>query len=204
MLNRNIVILANSFKHNQHCVAGKCAETKKWLRPVADATGSALSHTQVQYENPYGKFTVKPKQKIIIGFSSYAPLPNQPENHIVNNSVWQQNYSISDNELIHYLDMPDDLWGENDRVLYSKITSKSITINQSLYLVKVDKLSLYKNQHNKRRATFRYNNINYYFAVTDPQFDKIVTKNLGVSSILCISPGENFEGNCYKLVATVF
>ncbi|MCF6258498.1 MAG: hypothetical protein L3K25_19760 [Gammaproteobacteria bacterium] len=204
MPSKTIVILANSLKHSQHCVAGKCIVTKKWLRPVADARGSELSHAQVVYENPHGKFTAKPKQKIIIGLGSHAPLPNQPENYIVDNSVWQQNYSISDDELRHYLDMPDNLWGEGDRVPYPKIVSGSIAINQSLYLIKVDNLSLYKNQHNKRRAKFDYKNISYDLAATDPQFDNIANKNQGLSSILCISLGENFEGNCYKLIATIF
>jgi len=161
MTNKTIVVLANSVKHHQHCVAGKCIVTKKWLRPVADAKGRELSHTQAKCKNPYGKFNVKPKQKIIIGLGSHAPLPNQPENYIVDNSVWQQNYGINDNELKKYLDMPDNLWGEGDRVSYPMITHGPITINQSLYLIKVYNLHLYKNQRNKRRASFDYNNIKY-------------------------------------------
>ncbi len=204
MSKKTIVVLANSLKHNQHCVAGKCVVTKKWLRPVADATGRELNHVQVKYVNPYGKFNVKPKQKIIIGLGCHAPLPNQPENYIVDNSVWQQHYSIDDSELMYYLDTPDNLWGENDRVPYSMITNRTTIINQSLYLIKVYNVKLYKNQGNKRRASFNYNNINYDLAVTDPNFDKVFNENHGRDSILCVSLGENFKGDCYKLIATIF
>lgn len=133
-----------------------------------------------------------------------APLVNQPENYLISDGRWQQKYVISDAELQNYLDYPADLWGFGDRVLFNLIQSGSIVIQQSLYLVKVESLRLYRNEFDKRRASFRYNMQDYDFAVTDPKFDEITQENKAVTDILCLSLGENYDGNCYKIVATIF
>lgn len=200
----NIVVLANSIKHHAHCVAGKCVTTKEWIRPVSNANGAELTHEQAKCKNPHGKFKVKPKQKIEIGVSQHAPLINQPENYIVDNSIWQQRYRIEDNELHHYLDTPEDIWGPGDRVLFSDIQNGTIVVTQSLYLVQVQNLNLHKNQFDKRRASFHYSGKDYDLAVTDPRFDAITTKNEPIIGVVCISLGGEFEGSCYKIVATVF
>jgi hypothetical protein len=69
MTQAEIIVLANSVKHGQHCVAGKCINTGNWVRPVSNANGAELSHEQAKYQNPYGTFGVKPLQKIRMGFS---------------------------------------------------------------------------------------------------------------------------------------
>lgn len=204
MTNITIVILANSIKHNQHCVAGKCIDNKQWIRPVSNSNGGELTHEQAMCKNPHGMFNVKPLQKVRMVLASPAPLANQPENYVIDNSVWIQNYKIEDNELASYLDAPLDLWGGSDRVPYSMIQTGLFRINQSLYLVRVENLNLYKTDDDRRRASFNYNGIEYNLAVTDPNFDRILQNNPDLNSILCISLGEQYNGNCYKLVATIF
>ncbi len=199
-----IVILANSVKHHQHCIAGKTLQDSQWVRLVSDKCGAELSHEQVKYENPYGKFNVKPLQKVIVGIAKAVPLTNQPENQLIDESAWQQNYSLKEKDLVNYVDTPTSLWGEGDRVSYQQIQSGQVKIPQSLYLVQVDALNLYRNQHDKRRVSFSYNGINYDLAVTDPNFDKMLANASELMGILCVSLGEKFEGNCFKLVATVF
>jgi hypothetical protein len=71
-----IVVLANSVKHGQHCVAGKCMETGKWIRPVSNTRGGELNHEQAKYQNKYGVYSVKPLQRILMGFLHPVPLPN--------------------------------------------------------------------------------------------------------------------------------
>ena len=51
MLSKNIVVLANSRKHGGHCVAGKCVDTGKWIRPVSRKEGTCLDFSQVQCED---------------------------------------------------------------------------------------------------------------------------------------------------------
>jgi len=140
-----IIVLANSVKHGQHCVAGKCVNTGNWIRPVSNVYGAELSHDQTKYQNPYGKFGVKPLQKIRMGLSQHVPLTHQPENYLIDGNLWRQNFSIDKADLLAHLDMPVDLWGQGNRVQYNLITTGLHSIDQSLYLVKVDNLDLYTN-----------------------------------------------------------
>lgn len=204
MSQSEVVVLANSIKHGQHCVAGKCVNTGKWIRPVSNLQGGELSHQQAKIQNPYGTFSVRPLQKARIGIAQHAPLPHQPENYLIDGTVWVQNYSIDAGQLNTLLDTPVDLWGDGNRVDHASITAGFYQVPQSLYLVQVDSLRLYYTDDDKRRASFSYRDIDYDLAATDPRFDEIVRDNLPTSGILCVSLGEQYQGYCYKLVATIF
>lgn len=199
-----IVVLANSVKHGYHCVAGKCINTGSWIRPVSNAQGGELNHEQAKFQNCYGTYGVKPLQKIKMEFLRRVPLPHQPENYLIDGELWRQNYSIRECELANYLDTPADLWGEGNRVQHAQIIMGLYHIPQSLYLVSVDGLNLYKTSEGKRRASFQYNSTDYDLAVTDPKFDDILKGQNELVGILCISLGEEYQGYCYKLVATIF
>jgi hypothetical protein len=54
-----IIVLANSVKHNQHCVAGKLLDNSQWVRPVSNPQGGELSDEQARIQNPHGIFYVK-------------------------------------------------------------------------------------------------------------------------------------------------
>lgn len=205
-MKNTIVILANSVKHGAHCVAGKCIGTAQWVRPVSTPNGGALSNDQIKYENVHGTFFVKPLQNIEMTFSRAVPLINQPENFLITEDRWQQKFSTSPSSLSSYIDTPDSLWGSGDRVAFGDIESGRVIINQSLFLVKVSQLNLYKNGTH-RRANFVYNGVPYDLAVTCPQFDFFLgaatAVNLG-DRIVCISLGESFMDYCYKLIASIF
>lgn len=200
MINKQIIIFADSIKHHNHCVAGKCTETGEWVRPVADANGKELTNQQVQYQNVHGTYHIKPLQKINMEFHRAVPLMHQPENYIITQSLWTQSYNIKPHEIINYVDQPQDLWGQENRVAYPPQTH----IEQSLYLVQVDNVELYKNGQDKRRISFEYNNIEYDLAVTSKNFDQIHDNDEAIQNILCISLGEPYQGFCYKLVAGIF
>lgn len=199
-----IVILAKSVKHGEHCVAGKCIKTGRWYRPVSTPDGAELNNDQVMYKNIHGTYSVKPLQKIQMGFLHHSPLIHQPDNYLVDGSLWQQKYKINLDELNNYFDQPKSIWGQGNRVSYELIQSKEVNIEQSLYLLQVENLNLYYNQDKRRRASFTYNEVNYDFAVTDPNFDKIMRENQDLKGALCISLGEEYNGFCYKLIATIF
>ncbi|WP_010605684.1 dual OB domain-containing protein [Pseudoalteromonas maricaloris] len=199
-----IVVFANSIKHRQHCIAGKCVKTNKWIRPVSNENGAELSHEQAKYKNPYGIYEVKTLQKIKMGFLKSVPLKHQPENYLIDGKLWEQNFSISEAEVSNYLDEPLDLWGEGNRVMHALIVNGKLTISDSLYLVKVTGLQLYTNDDKKRRASFSYKGVAYDLAVTDPKFDDIVREKRKINDILCVSLGEEHKGYCYKLVAAIF
>lgn len=206
-MNTTIVIFANAVKHGKHCVAGKVVDTHKWIRPVSDIEGAELSDQQCLYENPHGRFKVKPLQKIEMNLSQHVPLISQPENYLISDEIWQQRYRIENNEVSNYLDAPDSLWGTGNRVNYDQIESKMIDIGQSLYLIQANDLQL-SIVDNKRRAVFRYADIKYDLPVTDPNFEKQLT-DPDNQQILCVSLGEKYDPtgmdnySCYKIVATV-
>lgn len=211
-MQRTIVIFANSVKHNNHCVAGKDIYTKEWIRPVADANGNALTTQQIQLKNPYGIFPAKPLQKVKINFLKHAPLINQPENYVIKNRIWIQEYNLSKNEIFKFIDTPKHLWidriSPNDRVDYHLIKSRKFKIYQSLYLIKVDKIHIYWKDRSEfgfnpqRRGRFRYNGIIYDLAITDPNFKEFKEQYL-YDKILCVSLGENLDGYCYKIIASI-
>ena len=204
MIQKEIVILANSVKHGKHCVAGKCLSTGNWVRPVSNRDGDEINKEQAKYQNPYGTFVVKTLQKIQMSFSQHVPLLHQPENYLIDDRLWRQKFLIDINELPNYLDEPSDLWGTENRVQYAQINSGVCSVSQSLYLVQVKLLNLYYLAPNKRRASFSFGGVKYDLPATDPCFDVILSNKLSVKSILCISLGEEYNEHCYKIVATIF
>lgn len=206
-MNITIVIFANSVKNGKNCVAGKVVNSHKWIRPVSNKNGSALSDQQCLYGNPQKRLKVKPLQKIEMNLSQHVPLINQPENHLILDQIWQQRSKIEENEISNYLDTPESLWGKGNKVIYAQIENRTIDIAQSLYLIQASNLKLSKID-GKRRATFSYAGINYDFPVTDPNFDKQLVESKN-QQILCVSLGERYkpkDGNnysCYKIVATI-
>lgn len=199
-----VVVLAKSIKHQKYCVAGKCVQTGQWIRPVSNLQGGELSNKQTQIKNPFGTFGVKVLHKAKIGLAQHAPLIHQPDNYLIDGTVWVQNYTFNAANLNTLLDTPNDLWGPSHRLDYAQIVAGLHNISQSLYLVKVDDLNLYYGVGGNRRVSFTYGGINYDLPSTDPQFGNIVSKNLPTSGILCVSLGEQFQGYCYKIVATIF
>jgi hypothetical protein len=204
MSKKTILVLANSVKHGQHCIAGKCIDTGRWVRPVSDENGAALNDDQAKCQNRCGKCIVKPREKVEIGIRRHTPLPNQPENYLIDDSTWQQRYTLRKRDLNRYIDSPADLWGAGDRVPFSEISNGNIKISQSLYLVRVQEINLFISEFYKRRASFKYNGIYYNLAVTDPQFDSIIQGEKEIQGIVCISIGSVFCDCCYKLIAAIF
>lgn len=215
-MEKTIVILANSVKHKNHCVAGKCVETKEWIRPVSNKEGKELTSEEVEYNNCYGsQKCVKPLQKIKMKLESKESLINQPENYLIDKETkWEQTSKINNDDLKDFLDKPDDLWGETDKVSFNDIKNKKIEIDNSLYLIELESLKLYKNFYEddegnkkyKRRVSFKYNNIDYDFPVTDPKFNLLLEKEDNKTlenKKLCVSLGEEFKGNCYKIAAAI-
>ena len=198
-----IVIFANSVKHGQHCVAGKNLATRQWIRPVADVTGKELEHEQAKCRNPYGRFLVKPLQKIQMELDANVPLPHQPENYLVTDKEWIQTYKIEPEEVPSFLDYPEDLWGQGNAIDADLVNRGVITIQQSLYLISVPELELYKNEENKRRIEFLYNGVNYDLPVTDPNFDELLRREKEHHGFICVSLGEEYNGRHYKIVAAI-
>jgi hypothetical protein len=213
-LTREIIILANSAKKGGHCVAGKDIKTGEWIRPVSTVSGGELSRKQISM----GSFShASSLDKTIINFKSHVPLPNQPENHLIDLSAWRENGKFDRAGLDHYLDTPEHIWmygNKSDCVDGNIFESGLVANHQSLYLIRVKsiKYSVVQNYSGQQRikGTFTYREVSYTFSVTDLAYCKYKNGPLGHTFIeydkyLCLSLGEKFEvtGYCYKLIASV-
>lgn len=202
-----IAVFANSVKNGMHCVAGKDTASGTWVRPVASTAGAELNHQQCIYVNKYGRFKVKPLQKIEMPLARPAPLIHQPENHLVGEGEWVQRYRVEDVEVQTWLDNPKTLWGPGHRVSYKAIQDGHTSIETSLYLVRVSDLSL-EIKGTRRRALFQYAGHQYDLPCTDPHFDDKLAK-MNHQNVLCISLAEPYDPwgcndfYCYKIVATI-
>ena len=204
---KEIVVFANSVKHGNSCVAGKCTRTGEWIRPVSNNEGAEISVAQTKKINRRdndSEWGLKVLNKIKVDLSHHAPLDHQTENYVINKTPWTDEFFIKKEEVTKYLDSPQDLWGEGDRVSHDDIKDNQL-IKNSLYLVQVHQLELFKDQNDKRRAKFSYGGVDYNLAVTGREFDFHFKQNSTFlrNAIICVSLGENFNGHCYKLVAAI-
>lgn len=200
-----VLILANSYKHQNWCVAGKLTTTKQWVRLVGDRSGAALTTAQTSYTNTFGTYRLRPLKKIVMDIGDPVPLINQPENFLALPG-WSQAHAkaFTPDQLHHYEDAPADLWGNGDSVSDRDIRSRAIVIRQSLYLIEVGDLRLYKTPYDKRRVSFDYNSQHYDLASTCPSYDKYHDGTMVPNGFICVSLGEDYQGDHYKIVATIF
>ena len=196
-MKKEIVVFANSVRSKEHCVAGKEIESKQWIRPVSPE-GGEISTAKCTVSG--GKDPVRPLQKIEIDVvGPYTSIKSQPDNWLIGKDRWEHIGEITRGEIGPYLDAPDTLWGTGDRVPYSEIEDGNMTIEQSLYLVKVSDLRLYpRTLYSGKiqiRASFSYKRDRYDLSLTDPCFKEHPNwPHYQEEGVLCVSlAGEKFE-----------
>lgn len=200
-----ILILANSFKNHHWCVAGKSTTTRQWVRLVGDRAGAALTAEQTTYTNSFGPQRLRPLKKIVMEIGAPVPLINQPENFLAMPG-WRQAHvkAFTPDQLHLYADTPPDLWGDGDCVSDMDIQMGDTVIGQSLYLVAVNDMQLHRNAHDKRRVSFTYNGQAYDLSSTCPSYDRYEKGEMAPNGYICVSLGEDYRGDHYKIVATIF
>ena len=214
-----IICLANSRKTSGRCIAGKIIQSNQWIRPVSSRNTEEISEQERRYKN--GQM---PKLLDIIRIPVKEPRPNlfQTENYLIDNSYCWEKLGSFDGRLDALLDYPPDLWGTgcssyqrlNDRFPVQQCNNYS----QSLFLIKPESLIIivrtegeeFDNPRRKVRASFRYNQQEYLWPVTDPDVEKqYLSGNNGKFPLeatqyyLCVSVGLPYEGYCYKFVASI-
>lgn len=200
-----ILILANSFKNHHWCVAGKSTTTHQWVRLVGDRAGAALTTAQTTYTNSFGPQRLRELKKIVMEIGTPVPLINQPENFLAMPG-WRQAHvkAFMPAELHLYADAPPDLWGDGDCVSDMDIQMGDIVIRQSLYLIAVKDMQLHRNAYDKRRVSFVYNGQDYDLSSTCPSYDRYEKGEMVTNGYICVSLGEDYRGDHYKIVATIF
>ncbi len=209
----SVVILANSVKQGGYCVAGKDIRTGQWIRPVSTPIGGALHRQKLMVKNPYGRFVAKPLQIVDMAFERPAPLPTQPENHLLATETWIQHFKAQRDQLRKAMDNPEHLWMHGNRSdRFPLAALKSTKRHQSLYLVYANEIQfcIDTNCHSRKKVigTFRYKGETYSMGVTDPAYFKYTKLDVGYEweergHYLCVSQTDAFHGYCYKVIAAI-
>lgn len=219
---KSIVCLANSRKLSGRCVAGKeifaDGSVGEWIRPVSDRPSEEVSEHERQYEDGSEPRVL---DLIDVPLLKSSPKTYQQENWLLDpNYYWEKVRRISWAELPRMADNVRSLWtngpsssnGSNDRIPLLD----SYSLSSSLYLIRLPNLELVVSapgaafgNHNRRvQGRFRYNGIDYWLRVTDPQYEREYLRKPNGSyhiedCFLTISLGEPFQGYAYKLIAAI-
>jgi microcompartment protein CcmK/EutM len=223
---KKMLCLANSIKKHEQgegrCVAGRevlAAGFGNWIRPVSARPSREVSDSERQCQDGT---MVQVLDVVTVSLLCPQPKRHQTENHVIDRErPWVRGRKAAWRHVLAAIDTPrGPLWingyssrnGLNDRIP----AAAAATLPRSLYLISPDSLSIIVrtepafNTLPKRRvrAAFSCNRIDYLWAVTDPVItDKYIRGKEGrfciKDALLCISLGEPFNGNAYKLVATV-
>ena len=221
MIYKRIVLLANSRKHAERCLAGieLNQNPKKWIRPVSSRPGEGLNEAERHYKN-----NIEPATLDIVDVPLIQPNPHgcQRENWLVSpRDYWIKQGSMSYNDVLPLAQPPLILWkngnstynGINDEVPTEEAqkSTYSICLLESPH-VTIHVFNNYVGQK-KVHAEFIHAGVRYRLSVTDsiyePHFKSkpLGSYNMG-TCILTISIGEPFNKNDgksyqYKLVAGI-
>lgn len=181
---KTILVMANSVKKGDRCVAGLEMIPKdgnfalgKWIRPIDPCQPEgAIPLSRIQI----GGQSVCPLDCVEMVLSGPAVDPNHPEDWIMEPGTnWKfagkYDYSI----LSSLPDQAGDLWGK-ESAASRRIPKGTATVTLRLikpkYPVLIEAFYEYdsfksKNQP-KRILTMRHENVNHLFSITDPLFEK--------------------------------
>lgn len=209
-----IVVLANSVMHGGSCIAGKVLGEKSWIRLKGDCESGitkkeqCLNKENCDFSCDLCANFLAPKLLNIIEVETINGASSsfyQTENFKFNSSnSWKHIKNLEIENLYKYLDEPDNIWGDFERVYSLKLPSNS------LYFLEVSKIKLYWEYYEnlgycKRKAEILYNGFSYKLACTAGEFDVLYYKHGEnfFSAYITISLGEIYKGYAYKLVAGI-
>lgn len=223
---KKILCLANSIKNHEQgsgtCVAGREILDDRfggWIRPVSARHSREISDAERMCKD--GK-TFNVLDVLRVPMLRHEPVDHQTENHVIDHrQSWARGKKARWRHVTAAVDTPPGpLWvnGHSTRNGLNDFVPgrNAAKLRRSLYLIVPDTFSiivrteLVPDSLPKRRirAAFSLNKTDYVWIITDPVVrDKYLLQKEGEYCIkgaaLCISLGEPFRGNAYKLVAAV-
>jgi hypothetical protein len=219
---KTILCLANSRKTSGRCIAGRELVNGKlgnWIRPVSAREHAELSEEDRRFEN--GR---DPRVLDIIRIPMLEPKPHgfQIENHLIDARYY---WTLEGRATLDQVHAAVDgagrpLWGNHDSS-YSGIHDRVLETSAnpadgSLRLIEVGDLEIsvaiegaeFGNGKRKVRGRFTHGGVRHSLSITDPPVERRYFDGLDGAypvggAILCISLGEPYLGNAYKLIAAV-
>ena len=222
MITKRIVILANSRKNAERCLAGvevPFTPINSWVRPISIRLGHGLNEMERLYQNKN-----EPEVLDVVDITLIRAQPHscQSENWLISSrQIWKKIYSISWSQAASIAETPAALWsnghstysGKNDEVPTNLVADfkKSLFLIHAISVV----IHVFKDYtgNKKIHASFLYCGFNYRFSVTDVIYEQQYKQKefgnfqLG-ECLLTISLGEPFTKKngivChYKLIAAI-
>ncbi len=220
---KRIVCLANSYKTNGLCIAGRellANGCGGWIRPVSARPTAEVSFTEYRYQN-----NSSPRILDVIDVPLLNPLPkqHQTENHLIDASKpWVKVGELQWQQLVQIREQPPSLWINSyqtkDGSRFNCISqTEAATQNYSLVLITPENFMIKvgsKTWDGKTKRTyhgsFKSNGIQYDLRSTDMAVQRVFEgKDEGDYPMndvyLCVSLTEPApqDGRCHKLVAAV-
>lgn len=207
---KRIIVMTESSKFSNNCVAGIDTGTGKWIRVVSDdkETHGALTDDDLMYEDG----TMCQVLDIVnVPFVEKVPTKVQPENYLLDREYYIEKEGAATLEYvlkIHPGEKHNNIFGSKfSTVKENRLEEQKI--NYSLMLIKVSQLVFNWRENNegkkKLKASFTYNKVKYEdVAVTDPDFYGVKEEDEIQSAYLVLSLGEPYNGNCYIFIAKIF
>ncbi len=192
MISKTIIVLANSVKKSERCLAGKEVvrlgnqwNVGKWIRPVATSDGGEVPLYSMQRALGHDP---KLLEIIEVSLDRAVPLPDQPENWLLEKSFeagsWKSVGHFEWEQMSVLLDTPPELWNDpaSGRRRVKEGFPRAMPEPASLYFIKPEKIesiSVWSElSHPSARypikkhrvATIRYAGVRHEFDITDPSF----------------------------------
>ncbi len=175
---KRILVLANSFKHQARCVAGREVNADgslgPWIRPISNhGEGELLLHeTRLAAGGQ-----VEVLQRVEMPLVRHAADPFQPENWLIHGAGNWLDVSVkcATVPLAALVESPPNLWQEPGRFAdcASHRWLQEAPPKQSLYLIRPKNLRIRvesRESKEKWRAVFQFKGVGYNFSITDPLF----------------------------------
>jgi len=234
MIQKRLLVLANSYKGNGRCIAGREIvavgrdgyRLGSWIRPVGTDHQGELHEPQRRYHNGAFVEVLDIAEFPLIGTANERC---QPENYKIPNSFfWRNVTSGYERYDLSYLEEgPIDLWLQahepSDRVSHSFAIQTPPEHSLHIIRPKHFRLCLESKMRDGKsktcwRAVFEYRGTEYDLSFTDPKirarFEPQVPKSYhepseirlpcGDHLLICVSLARPWQGYHYKVVATIF
>jgi hypothetical protein len=227
MLRKSFIVLANSHKRNERCVAGRelvleGSQTvlSSWIRPVgAHGDGELAANERIIART---RAEVAVGDIVEVGLVRHLADPTQPENWLLSGrGDWLEvDARYRRPSLDELEEHPDELWldpeSPTDRVRESWLAQHPPA--QSLYVVRAERLSVRLSSDPLGKLSYRcrfdYRGLQYPMSLTDPKARRALdarAPKAGAGSVdvpigsvrVCVSLARPFQGFHYKVVATI-
>jgi plasmid maintenance system killer protein len=191
---RDIVILANSRRHQGHCIAGKDIITGEWIRPINILGRGQIRNDQATFQKSDFQALMEDSSGpqlldcIRIGFGDKCGNYCQPENQFIDGKKWFSLTSFSQDKVSELIDGSSVRFiGKDDNYsdFYPADVIKDKPLESSLNFVRINQVenmtkiihTISFSRNPQHRLIFEYDSKPYNIVITDYAYEDSVKKS---------------------------